>query len=94
MSEREDVLSERERGGVEVVPRVVPRVVPHHKDKSQNEIHYRDGSKGGVEGCKDAKQKVHVERQLIPSRLNEIKCVEEFRPGGFHKLDFGSSSIW
>ena len=86
MSEREDVLSERERGGVEVVP--------HHKDKSQNEIHYRDGSKGGVEGCKDAKQKVHVEPRLIPSRLNEIKCVEEFRPGGFHKLDFGSSSIW
>jgi hypothetical protein len=46
-----------------------------------------------VEGCKDAKQKVHVEPRLIPSRLNEIKCVEEFRPGGFHKLDFGSSSI-
>ncbi|KAH9984497.1 hypothetical protein BJV77DRAFT_1037172, partial [Russula vinacea] len=35
---------------------------------------------------------VHVERQLIPSRLNEIKCVEEFRPGGFHKLGFGGSS--
>ena len=86
MSEREDVLWERKQSGVEVVP--------HCKDKSQNEILYRDGSKGGVEGCKDAKQKVHVEPRLIPSRLNEIKCVEEFRLSGFHELSLGGSSIW